>query len=120
MGRAHREHPGAAADGGRRRRDRARRPARSEPRRRSRDRPRRPRVFGDHRELLASGLCDAVVIATPNFTHVDIMRDALAADVHILSGEADRSRASRRRRAGRSRTTARAAARRLGGAGIRS
>jgi myo-inositol 2-dehydrogenase / D-chiro-inositol 1-dehydrogenase len=44
----------------------------------------RPQVFGDHRELLASGLCDAVVIATPNHTHVDMMRDALAADVHIL------------------------------------
>jgi predicted dehydrogenase len=43
-----------------------------------------PKAFPDPRELLASGLCDAVVIATPNFTHVDMMRDALAADVHIL------------------------------------
>ena len=47
-----------------------------------------PRVFGDHRELLASGLCDAVVIATPNFTHAAMMRDALAADVHILAERA--------------------------------
>ncbi len=43
-----------------------------------------PRVFAHHQDLLASGLCDAVVIASPNFTHIDVMRDALAADVHIL------------------------------------
>jgi myo-inositol 2-dehydrogenase / D-chiro-inositol 1-dehydrogenase len=43
-----------------------------------------PQVFEHHRELLASGLCDAVVIATPNFTHIEMMRDALAVDVHIL------------------------------------
>lgn len=43
-----------------------------------------PQIFDDHRALLASGLCDAVVIATPNFTHIDMMRDALATDLHIL------------------------------------
>ncbi|MGH8338209.1 MAG: Gfo/Idh/MocA family protein, partial [Gammaproteobacteria bacterium] len=43
-----------------------------------------PQVFDDHRALLGSGLCDAVVIATPNFTHIEMMRDALATDVHIL------------------------------------
>jgi predicted dehydrogenase len=43
-----------------------------------------PRVFPDHTGLLCSGLCDAVVIATPNVTHVAMMRDALEADVHIL------------------------------------
>ena len=43
-----------------------------------------PQVFADHRELLSSGLCDAVVIATPNFTHIAMMRDALATDLHIL------------------------------------
>jgi predicted dehydrogenase len=43
-----------------------------------------PQVFDDHRELLASGLCDAVAIATPNHTHVQMMRDALATDLHIL------------------------------------
>ena len=42
-------------------------------------------VFAHHDELLASGLCDAVVIATPNFTHIDMMRSALAVkDLHIL------------------------------------
>ena len=43
-----------------------------------------PAIFHDHRELLASGLCDAVVIATPNFTHAAILRDALDTDLHIL------------------------------------
>ncbi len=43
-----------------------------------------PQVFEHHRELLASGLCDAVVISTPNFTHVEMMRDALKTDLHIL------------------------------------
>jgi predicted dehydrogenase len=42
------------------------------------------RLFADHRELLSSGLCDAVVIASPNFTHVQVMRDALATELHIL------------------------------------
>lgn len=41
-------------------------------------------TFAGHRELLASGLCDAVVVASPNFTHVDILADVLAADVHVL------------------------------------
>jgi myo-inositol 2-dehydrogenase / D-chiro-inositol 1-dehydrogenase len=44
----------------------------------------RPQVFEDHLELLASGLCDAVAIATPNFTHAAILRDALATELHIL------------------------------------
>lgn len=44
----------------------------------------RPQVFEDHHELLASGLCDAVAIATPNFTHAAILRDVLATSLHIL------------------------------------
>jgi predicted dehydrogenase len=34
--------------------------------------------------LLESGLCDAVVIATPNFTHADVMRLALETELHLL------------------------------------
>ncbi len=41
-------------------------------------------AFADHRELLASGLCDALVIASPNDTHADILRDVLATDLPIL------------------------------------
>ena len=42
------------------------------------------RTFGDHRQLLDSGLCDAVVIATPNHTHAEIAADVLATDLHVL------------------------------------
>ncbi|MEP1123569.1 MAG: Gfo/Idh/MocA family oxidoreductase [Ilumatobacter sp.] len=41
-------------------------------------------VFTDHRDLLASGLCDAIVIVTPNLTHVDVLGDVLATDLHVL------------------------------------
>ncbi len=41
-------------------------------------------AFEHHRELIGSGLCDAIVVATPNHTHVDVMHDALATDLHVL------------------------------------
>ncbi len=41
-------------------------------------------VFADHRDLLASGLVDAVVVATPNMTHRVILDDVLATDLHVL------------------------------------
>jgi myo-inositol 2-dehydrogenase/D-chiro-inositol 1-dehydrogenase len=41
-------------------------------------------LFERHGDLLASGLCDAVVVASPNFTHIEVMRDALASELHIL------------------------------------
>lgn len=41
-------------------------------------------VFDDHRDLIASGLCDAVVIATPNHTHVEVLPDALASHLHVM------------------------------------
>ncbi len=40
--------------------------------------------FDHHDDLLASGLCDAVVVATPNFTHANVMADVLATGVHVL------------------------------------
>ena len=40
--------------------------------------------FADHRDLLASGECDAVVIATPNNTHHDILFDVLDSPLHVL------------------------------------
>jgi len=40
--------------------------------------------FDDHRELLASGLCDAVVIASPNHTHHGILLDVLRTAHHVL------------------------------------
>ena len=43
-----------------------------------------PKVFERYQDLLESGLCDAVVIATPNFTHVEVMRHALPTGAHLL------------------------------------
>ncbi len=44
----------------------------------------RPRLFADHHALLQSGLCDALVIASPNHTHAAVLADALATDLPIL------------------------------------
>lgn len=44
----------------------------------------RPREFADHRELIESGLVDAVVVASPNFTHESILEDLLRTDIHVL------------------------------------
>ncbi|MFQ5554536.1 MAG: Gfo/Idh/MocA family protein [Acidimicrobiia bacterium] len=41
-------------------------------------------LFTDHHELLASGLCEAVVIAVPNDCHRDVLLDVAAHDVHFL------------------------------------
>ncbi|MER5753482.1 Gfo/Idh/MocA family oxidoreductase [Streptomyces sp. NPDC002088] len=41
-------------------------------------------VFTDHRELIASGLVDAVVVNTPHALHTDIVTDCAAAGLHVL------------------------------------
>ena len=43
-----------------------------------------PKVFERYEDLLESGACDAVIIATPNFTHAQVMRHALPTDAHLL------------------------------------
>lgn len=43
-----------------------------------------PRVYDDYRDLLASDEVDAVVIASPNFTHIDVMRDVFRTDKHVM------------------------------------
>lgn len=43
-----------------------------------------PKLFERHQELLDSGLVDAVVIATPNDTHVEVLKDALATDLAVF------------------------------------
>ena len=42
-------------------------------------------VFDSHQALLHSGLCDAVIVASPNFTHASVLSDALDTDLHILA-----------------------------------
>ena len=41
-------------------------------------------AFVGHDELLASGLCDALVIAAPNHLHYPILKDVLKSDLPIL------------------------------------
>jgi len=41
-------------------------------------------AFTHHHELLESGQCDAVVIASPNHTHIDVVADVLATDLHAM------------------------------------
>ena len=48
------------------------------------DRGGQVREFTDHRELLVSGAVDAVVVASPNFTHRSVLDDVLATDIPVL------------------------------------
>ena len=41
--------------------------------------------FPDHRSLIASGRVDAVVIATPHWSHPEVAIDALAHGLHVLT-----------------------------------
>lgn len=43
-----------------------------------------PLAFVDHTDLLASGAVDAVIIASPNVTHIDVLRDVLSTDIPCL------------------------------------
>jgi predicted dehydrogenase len=40
--------------------------------------------FTDHKELLKSGLAEAVMVVTPHFAHTPIAVDALSAGIHVL------------------------------------
>jgi predicted dehydrogenase len=40
--------------------------------------------FTSHEDLLASGLVDAVLVASPNYTHKSILDDVLATDIPVL------------------------------------
>ena len=42
------------------------------------------RAFADHKELLSSGLCDALVVVSPNDTHHSVMLDLLETNLPIL------------------------------------
>lgn len=47
-------------------------------------RPDEVAVFADGAALAASGLCDAVVVASPNFTHREVLEPLFDAGLHIL------------------------------------
>ena len=40
--------------------------------------------FTDHRDMLAKADLDAIIIASPNFTHIDILRDTMQTDLAHL------------------------------------
>ncbi len=41
-------------------------------------------AFSDHRSLLESGLVDAVLVASPNHTHVSVLDDVLSTDIPVM------------------------------------
>ncbi len=45
----------------------------------------RTATFLDYRELLKSGLCDAVILAVPHYFHPTIGMEAFAAGLHVMS-----------------------------------
>src|SRR5262245_35364706 len=40
--------------------------------------------YADHRDMLRRAPIDAVVIATPNFSHFDVLQDVFRTDKHVL------------------------------------
>lgn len=42
------------------------------------------KAYRDHKELVASGGVDALLIASPNHTHIDVLRDVMAANLPML------------------------------------
>jgi len=43
-----------------------------------------PRVHEDYNDLLDADDVDALVVASPNFTHIDVMRDIFRTDKHVM------------------------------------
>jgi predicted dehydrogenase len=41
-------------------------------------------MFEHHQDLIAAGVCDAVVVASPNMTHTAVLQDLLPTDLHVL------------------------------------
>ena len=76
----------------------------------------RPRLFVQHADLLHSGLCDALVIASPNHTHAAVLHDTLATDLAHPGGKT--AGHQHRRRPGLAGPRPRPPSHHLGGAGI--
>jgi predicted dehydrogenase len=41
-------------------------------------------VFENHKELIDADIVDAYIIATPNFTHIEVLRDLVQTKAHLL------------------------------------
>ena len=42
------------------------------------------KVFESHKELVNANIVDAYIIATPNFTHIDVLKDLVKTNAHLL------------------------------------
>lgn len=43
-----------------------------------------PRVHEDYQQILDADDVDAVVVASPNYTHIEVMRDVFSTDKHVM------------------------------------
>ena len=43
-----------------------------------------PRIFSNHNELIEAKTADVYIIATPNYNHIDILRDIIKTEAHLL------------------------------------
>ena len=43
-----------------------------------------PKLYADHKTLLLEENVDVIVVSTPNFTHIEVMRDIFDTDKHVL------------------------------------
>ena len=43
-----------------------------------------PRIHNNYQDILDADDVDAIVIASPNFTHIDVMRDVFKTDKHVM------------------------------------
>ena len=41
-------------------------------------------AYVDYRQMIVDSVCDAVVVASPNMTHIDVLTDLLDTDLHVL------------------------------------
>ena len=41
-------------------------------------------IFHDYNDLIDANIADAFIIATPNFTHIDVLKDVMKSEAHLL------------------------------------
>ena len=41
-------------------------------------------IFKDYTDLIEANIANAFIIATPNFTHIDVLKDVMKSEVHLL------------------------------------
>ena len=41
-------------------------------------------IFDNYNDLIEANIANAFIIATPNFTHIDVLKDVMRSEVHLL------------------------------------